>query len=156
MQKTLISPVVTTVTLSEDRDPRIFFQSRDGLYVRNSYQELIVSRALPAKAGLSLTISSFETQEDMLEKDIAKMLPFSHDFSETEVAALIAELVSCQPHGEPGVLAGNQTANLFFTSKCPVSAMWCPSDNCVWWGIVAWGEFIRFKAGTRVFSPIRS
>lgn len=140
------------VTIAEVRDPKEFYKDREGLFVFGSFEERIVQKAESVEAGREFSIDSFNLIEDAADAGIEAALPEKYLFTEGEVFAIIAELISKQPKGEEGALLNNGYANLFYTEVFVVSVRWSAGDGG--WGVDAWGRGdVGWGAGGRVFSP---
>ncbi len=131
-------------------DPKEFFQDRKGLWVWNDFKSRIVEKAESTPVGAEFKLSSFELAKDLLDEEIEAALPKSHNFTETEVSAIIASLISKQSNGESGVLLNNGYWNLFYTPAFVVGVRWFGSG----WDVDAWPrDDRRWGGGGRVFSP---
>lgn len=135
--------------IEEKHVPKEFFKDRKGLYVWSSFIN-IVEKAKETKADAKFTISSFDLTENASDEKIEKNLPKKHLFSETDVCAIVADLIEKQPKGEEGVLVNTGYANLFYTPSRVVCVYWIGGL----WRVLDWyrddGEW---RAGHRVFSP---
>ncbi len=133
----------------EEHIPSEFFKDGPGLFIWNSFKENIVRKAKSTKAGAEMNISSFDLKKDSTDEEIEKSLPEKHIFSETEVCAVIAELIENQPKGKKGILQNTGYANLFYTPSRVVLVYWRGSR----WFVGAWNRGFDWYVGLRVFSP---
>ena len=131
-------------------DPDSFFRTRKGLYVWDDFRSRVV-----AKAEQTATIPAFKhvpLPRDMNDAEIEEMLGDGHLFTETEVSALITDLISKQEGGKEGEMLNNGYANLFYTSSCVVYVYWYA--DYAEWGVHTWNRVVNeWNAGRRVFSP---
>lgn len=129
--------------------PEEFFQKRTGLYVWSDFIERIVSKAKQTKAK-TYALESYDLVRSSKDEEIESALGKKHLFSESEVCAIIAELISQQPKGEKGTLLADYNWNLFYTPSFVVHVYWDGDE----WRVYAWGRGGReWLAGRRVFSP---
>lgn len=139
------------VKVAEKHDPKEFFQDREGLYIFSGFKNNIISKAEPTEEGKEFKLSSFELTENAYDDKIEASLPEKHIFSETDVCAIVADLISKQPDGGEGVLLNNGYANLFYTPSHVVDVGWSGTDRE--WSVGAWDRDDYWVAGKRVFSP---
>lgn len=138
------------ITLKDAHDPKEFFKDRPGLYVWGSFISNIVDKAKGKKKDTKYAVSSFELTKNANDAEIEENLPKKHLFSETDVCAIVADLIEKQPKGEEGSLLNNGYANLFYTSSRVVNVDW-RGDR---WHVGGWGRDDRtWDEGGRVFSP---
>lgn len=139
-----------SITLKEKHSPKKFFKTGDGLYVWSSFDTNILKKAKETKAGAKFKLASHDLIERSTDEQIEHALPPRHIFSETDVCAVIADLISQQPKGKKGALINNGYANLFYTPSHVVGVHWCDGG----WGVVVWGrDGVGWSGGGRVFSP---
>ncbi len=137
---------------TEKRDPKEFFKDREGLSVWSSFVDRVLVKAEAVEKEREFPISFYKLLEDSDDEAIEKALPENHIFSESEVSAIIAELISKQEKGEEGNLLNNGYANLFYTPSFVVGVYWDSFDGS--WYVDAWHRGSRrWRAGRRVFSP---
>lgn len=153
--KNVLEAVVGKVTVEITgpiEAPQEFFNTRTGLFVWNDFKEKIVSKAEKVPMPFSATLNLFKLTENATDKAIENSLPEKHLFTESEVCAIITDLISKQPKGERGALLSDGNWNLFYTSSCVVGVGWGRFHGR--WGVGAWerGDG-RWGAGRRVFSP---
>ena len=130
--------------------PKDYFKTRDGLYIWSSFEDRILSKAKSIKTSKPFKLISFELKKDLSDEEIEKELPKKHIFSETDVCAVVAELINKQAKGEKGLLFNNGYANLFYTGAFVVGVRWGDDE----WGVRAWGrDGLRWYSDDRVFSP---
>jgi hypothetical protein len=153
-EKELLKVVDKKVSLKIEKefDPKDYFKTGKGLYIWSDFQERILSKVESVKAGTSLSVSSFDLKEDAVDEKIEDSLPEKHVFTESEVCAVIAELIRMQPKGEKGLLLNNGYANLFYTPAFVVGVRWSGFGGE--WGVRAWfrGDD-GWHAHDRIFSP---
>lgn len=145
-----IEKKIRVVTI-EKHVPEEFFKDGKGLYVWNNFIENIVKKAKTTEANYDLGyLGSFDLIKDSTDAEIEVSLPKKHLFSETEVCAIVATLITKQAKGQKGVLQNNGYANLFYTRSRVVYVGRGGSG----WSVRDWdrGDFEWF-AGRRVFSP---
>ncbi len=138
------------LTVSAAFDPQEYYQNRDGLYVWSAFKERTLAKAKKVKEGAKFAVSSFKLLKYATDETIENALPKKHLFSESDVCAIIAELIAKQPKGEEGILIANGYANLFYTSAFVVCVGWGGGE----WDVYAWGrDDGEWRGGRRVFSP---
>lgn len=141
-----------TVKVESDINPKEFFQDREGLMVWDDFKPRILDKAEPTKAGAEFKLMSADFAKNLLDEEIESALPKEHLFSETEVSALVASLISKQPKGEDGMLLNNGYANLFYTPAFVVGVGWGSGSSG--WGVGTWlRDHYGWSEGVRVFSP---
>lgn len=138
------------VAIVEKHIPNEFFKNREGLFVWSSFISNVVSKAKETESGAKFNLSSFELTKDATDEEIEKDLPKDHIFSETDVCAIVADLIEKQSKGEEGILLNSGYANLFYTPSHVVHVLWSGGE----WSVDVWfrgasGWFVGF----RVFSP---
>lgn len=145
----------TAVKPESPVDPKEFFQKKKGLYVWSDFTDRIVDKAEPIALG-ELAIEGFKiettSKDEQIEEAIQTFERVSdHVFSESQVCAVVAELISKQPEGEEGVLLNTGYSNLFYTPSFVVGVGWIDGG----WGVDAWlrGGGAWVSEG-RVFSPV--
>lgn len=152
-KETILKSVEKKIKLitSEKHFPKEFFQNRKGLYVWNSFFDNIVKNAKTTEANYDFGyLSSFDFKKYTTDEQTEKALPKKHIFSETEVCAVIANLIEKQPKGEEGVLQNNGYFNLFYTPSHVVGVCWSGDE----WDVGGWSrDFLSWDEGRRIFSP---
>lgn len=147
---TVIEPKIVLET-EKDFDPKEFFKDRTGLFVSSSFENRILPKAdtlLPFKINLA----SFKLLERAADSQIEEELPKDHLFTETEVCAIIADLIEKQSKGEEGILLNDGSWNLFYTESCVVHVHWRRFHGA--WHVGTWDrDGSQWGAGERVFSP---
>lgn len=134
---------------SSRHDPQGFFRNREGLYIWSSFESRVLSKADSTEKE-TVVIDSYDLIRNASDKTIENELPEKHIFTETEVCALIAGLISHQAAGEEGTLLTNGYSNIFYTPSCVVGVHRVGGG----WHVRAWGRGGRgWRAGYRVFSP---
>lgn len=153
--KSILKEVEKVIKLktSEAFNPQEFYKgNRKGLYIWSDFRERILPKAKLTKKGASFEIASSDLAEYANDEQIEKSLPKRHLFSESEVSAIIAELIAKQPNGEKGDLVNTGRANLFYTKAFVVSVIWRGFGGV--WRVYAWHRGSGgWSAGRRVFSP---
>ncbi len=137
------------VEMGKDLMPTDFFKDRKGLSISYYFNNNISSKAKETKKGTKFSLNSFNLKKDSTDEEIEKDLPKKHIFSETEVCAIIAELIENKSEGKDGPLLDNGYVNLFYTPSRVVSVIWVVGV----WGVFDWGRGSRWSQGRRVFSP---
>ena len=112
------------VEIAQEFLPKDFFQSRDGLYVTSDFQNRIVEKASAVPAGSEYTTTPWDLILAANDATIESALPETHIFSESDVCAIIADLISKQPKGEEGALMIDGSWNLFYTPDFVVYVRW--------------------------------
>lgn len=118
------------IVIAKMHEPKEFFKDRKGLYVWGSFIENILSKAKPTKAKTKFNIASFDLVESASDENIEKSLPKKHLFSETDVCAIIADLIEKQSKGQKGILVNTGYANLFYTKSRVVSVGLVATGMC--------------------------
>ena len=148
----VFAPTSAVVTLTERHDPDAFFKTRSGLWVSDSFLDLVVTKAKPTEAGQSLTAKPQTLGRDASDAEIEAELGRAHLFDESALCALIAGLIIAQPEGKVGPLLNNGYANLLFLPSCVVVVRWDTVSHE--WSVLAWQRSVdRWRAGRPVFSP---
>lgn len=151
--KTVLELLEKEVVLKTESEfnPEDFFKTRDGLYIWSGFNE-ILKKAEKVLAGTEFHVSSLKLVEDANDATIESTLPSQHIFSESDVCAVIAELVQTQSKGEDGLLLNNGYANIFYTPTLVVDVSWSGFSGS--WGVGAWSRRGHsWFGGYRVFSP---
>jgi len=140
-----------TVKLTEPHDPSAFYQTRSGLYVWEDFQSLIVAKAKRSDTGTSFKLGRAVLMRDLTDQEIEVAIPKEHLFEETQVSAIIANLIAKQANGKDGVLLNNGFANLFYTGSCVAHVYW--SADTREWDVGTWDrDGSGWCAGKQVFS----
>lgn len=150
----ILKPVEKKITIATKAkfDPKEYYKTRDGLYVWSNFGDRILEKTSPLKAAKNISIASYELVRSGSDEMIEKALPKKHIFDESEVCAIIAEMIAKQPKGEEGDLLNTGYANLFYTEAFVVHVYWYSYDRH--WGVLTWGRGDGdWDAGGRVFSP---
>lgn len=138
------------VAVKKPIDPKEFFNTRTGLYVWEGFKTRIVSKAEKSKAQ-TYTLASFDLVRTSKDEEIEEALGEKHFFSETDVCAIIAELIAAQPKGKKGKMITTGYANLFYTGSFVVRVGWNAGGGE--WLVVTWDrDDDGWSSGNRVFS----
>jgi len=130
-------------------EPQEFFQTGNNLYVYDDFKSCILKNAKRSYEK-SYSLESFDLERRSSDEEIEEVLGKDHLFSETDVCAIVAELISKQSKGQKGTLQHNGYANLFYTKSFVVAVRWRGSH----WGVYAWDrDEDGWYSGGRVFSP---
>lgn len=133
-------------------DPKEFFVTGDGLYVDSDFTSRILEKALPVVAGTEYKLTAGDLSVAANDATIESALPENHTFSESDVAAIIADLIAKQPKGIAGVLKNDGSWNIFYTPAFVVRVRWHSFNER--WFVDAWDRGgHRCIGGLRVFSP---
>ncbi len=137
--------------LTEVRNPSDV-KTGNGLYVWSSFKDRIISKAETVEAGKEFSITFQDILVRATDEEIEADLSKNHVFSESDVCAVILELISKQSQGSEGKLLNNGYANLFYTPSFVVHVFWSSVGGE--WGVSAWPrDDDGWGAGSRVFSP---
>ena len=140
-----------TITLTQDHNPNEFFQTRPGLWVSDDFRRLVRAKAQPNKAGTSLKLNRAKLAKNLTDSEIEATLPVTHVFTEAEVCAVVATLITEQSEGQEGTLLNNGYANLFYTASCVVDVYWNADDRR--WNVSTWThDDNQWSAENQVFS----
>lgn len=132
--------------------PSVFFKTDKGLYVDSDFTSRIVNKASSVDADTEYEITSLNLRLSANDATIESALPEKHIFSETEVSAIVGNLIENQPEGKEGTLLNDGSWNIFYTPDFVVSVRWNSSSSH--WFVLAWrrGDDV-WHGGYRVFSP---
>jgi hypothetical protein len=134
-----------SVTISERRDPDVYYRTRPGLYVYGDFRDRVVSKAKSVEAGTIFKVNEDELGETLNDEQIENGLPKKHLFDESAVGAVIAEMI------ESGQF-DKKCFYLLYTQSCVVHVLWYSDDRG--WGVSTWHRAgHRWYAGDRVLSP---
>ena len=141
------------VVIDNPIEPKKFFVNRKGLYVWSGFTEKIIERGKATKIEKgSHAIESLDLVTSATDEQIELSLDNKNVFSESDAAALIAEMIARQPNGEDGELLTSGDVNLFYTPACVVYVLWRAGGGE--WRVFAWDRDDNWwRAGRRVFSP---
>lgn len=150
MQKVLEKRDTFSFKVETPVQPNDFFQDREGLSVWTDFKERVLSKAKAIEAGKEFRILPGDLLTRTIDAIIESALPEEHLFSESDVCAIIAELITKQPKGEEGVLKNDGYSNLFYTPSFVVSVCWDVSR----WYVATWDRGDSdWNGAYRVFSP---
>lgn len=151
-KETVLEVTGEKITLKSEKafEPKEYYKNRKGLYVFFSFKESILKKAESTRAGKEFSVSAFTIKKNATDKQIEADLVVDHNFNESDVCAVIAELIAKQLKGKDGALLINGNWNLFYTSAFVVDVYWNGDE----WYVRTWKrDVIRWHAGYRVFSP---
>lgn len=133
-------------------DPSEFFKTRSGLYVFSDFPDRILSKAKAVEAGTEFKLQEYKLTAWATDEQIEAELPKDHLFDESEVCAIIADLIAKQEGGKEGTLDATGNWNLFYTPAFVVSVYWYAGR--AEWNVLTWhrGDY-EWDADDRVFSP---
>lgn len=133
-------------------DHDFFFRARSGLYVSDSFRNLVVAKTFPSAESRAILTKTQKLSCNMTDEKIEKMLGNGHIFNETALCDTLAEMLQKQWGGKGGRLLNNGYANLFYTTSCVVSVHWYAGG--AGWSVDTWerGDY-EWDAGDQVFSP---
>lgn len=132
--------------------PSVFFKTDKGLYVDSDFTSRIVNKASSVDADTEYEITSLNLRLSANDATIESALPEKHIFSETEVSAIVGNLIENQPEGKEGTLLNDGSWNIFYTPDFVVSVDW--HSNSSDWYVRAWyRDGDDWSGGLRVFSP---
>lgn len=157
MAKTSVfAPDYVTITLEKEHRPDEFYQNRQGLWVSDSFKQLVVVKAQPTGAGMSFKLKLRPLGRNAIDREIEEELEEmlgkgKHLFDETQVSVMFACLIEGQPNGEGGPLLNNGYANLCYLPSSVVLVSWHSGHHE--WHVSTWErDDIRWDAGSQVFS----
>lgn len=140
-----------TVETPKDFKPDEFFKSGDNLYVSSDFTNSVVKKSAEPFAE-SRDVSSWKLLVSANDATIESALQEEHIFSENEVSAILASLISKQLKGEDGTLLNDGSWNLFYTPEFVVCVRWDSASRR--WRVNAWGrDDGAWGGGFRVFAP---
>lgn len=138
------------IKVPKDFNPKKFFVDREGLYIWSGFKERILATTPEVTKWGAISVSSFDLKDYATDAQIEKALPKDHIFKESDVCAVIADLIGKQTKGETGSLVNTGRANLFYTTAFVVSVDWYGGA----WYVYAWDrDDDEWSAVYRVFSP---
>jgi hypothetical protein len=144
--------VLGLAPLSLRYDPDKFFRTRPGLWVSDSFRNLVVAKTSPSVKGRAVVNKSIMLESHMLDTGIEEMLGEGHIFTEDQLCDFLAKMIEEQKGGEEGRLLNNGHANIFYLASCVVGVGW--SRGRREWDVGAWyRDDGRWDAGGRIFSP---
>lgn len=134
-----------TLTISERRDPDVYYRTREGLWIYGGFRDLVVAKAKPVEPGTTFKVDEDELGETLTDEEIEAALPKNHLFDESAGSAIVAEMIETEQLDKNCVY-------LLYTSSCVVLVGW--DAGLSEWDVLAWyrgGH--RWSAGARVLSP---
>jgi len=144
-ERRLISLAPITITLTQDHNPNEFYQTRPGLWVSGNFRTRVVDKAKPSKAGTTFKLNRVELAKDLTNSEIEAALPQDHFFDESQVCAIVDNLVS-RPGDE------KNEYYLLYTASRVVSVDWYAGNRK--WSVSTWTrDDDRWSAVSQVFSP---
>jgi hypothetical protein len=140
-----------TVALTTPHDPAAFYQTRAGLCVSRHYRDRIVQKATPTQSASPVTLKRLVLERDASDKYIEAKLGANHEFTESEICWIVAEMIGKQKDGEAGDLDNTGHVNLFYTTSGFVLLFWLGDDRG--WLVDSWGPGgDAWNGGGSVFS----
>lgn len=140
------------IVVPENFSPKDFFVTKDGLFIYSDFNERILDKATEVSAGTEYSLTSGTLLTSANDAMIESALLEDHDFSESDVCAIVSELIKKQPAGEEGALKTDGSWNIFYTPAFVVVVYWYARGR--FWRVFAWlrsgGGWL---GGGRVFSP---
>lgn len=132
--------------------PSVFFKTDKGLYVDSDFTSRIVNKASSVDADTEYEITSLNLRLSANDATIESALPEKHIFSETEVSAIVGNLIENQPEGKEGTLLNDGSWNIFYTPDFVVLVRWDSGSSR--WDVGTWYRHDGgWGGGSRVFSP---
>ena len=129
-----------------------FFQTREGLWVSDSFRNLVVAKTLPSTENWSVATKSKILDRNMTDEKIEEMLGDEHIFDEGVLCDTLAGMIQKQWGGKSGKLLNSGHPNIFYLGSCVVFVRWY-ADRAEW-RVRAWGRGgLEWRAGDQVFSP---
>ncbi|MDP2642089.1 MAG: hypothetical protein Q8P21_02255 [bacterium] len=148
----VFAPSTASVRFDNPFVPSEFFQNRPGLWVSESFRNLVVAKAQPTEAGKTFVVKPQVLGRDATDAEIEDELGGKHLLDETAAAAVVAGLITAQPNEEALPLLNNGNANILYLFSCVVSMDW-DADSREWNVNAFRRDGARWFAGYRVFSP---
>lgn len=140
------------IVVPENFSPKDFFITGDGLYVSSDFTSRILDKTTEVQAGTEYNLTSGTLFMSATDATIESALLDNHNFSESDVCAIVSELIKKQPAGEEGALKIDGSWNLFYTPAFVVGVDWRASGRR--WSVGAWDRYGDGWGGDRrVFSP---
>jgi len=141
-----------TLTLRSDIDPNLFFQTRrPGLFVWWQFRKKVAEYAQFSRAGKTYKIGSIDLgQVPLNEEEIIRMIP-GRLFGDTQICAIMAQLISLQQNGEKGALLTGDGLNLFYTYTCKASLTWGGSEKTWYLYSTHVPDRTRYSFNRRIF-----
>lgn len=149
----ILDPIDTlNLKIGKPVDPKEFFKTGPGIYVWSDFISRIVEKAQTVEVNSEYKIDSWKLESSATDEQIEQSLESGHIFSESEVAAIVAELISKQSKGKDGALQNNGYSNLFYTPNFVVGVHWGAESGR--WRVSSWPRRGRdWRVDDRVFSP---
>jgi hypothetical protein len=138
LRAALVAKGTVSVALSKPHTPADFYRDRAGLYVYSDFLRRVVAQAMPTQSASPATLRRFVLDRDVSDKDIEDGLGANHNFSESEVCWIVAEMIGKQEGGKAGDLDNTGKANLFYTPSFVVYVYWYRGDRE--WNVLTWGR----------------
>ncbi len=143
----LLNADVFVGPLEKPFDPHVFYKTRKGLYVWDSFRERILPGEKPIGTAEETKLAGFDLARNAYDREIKAELSASHEVELWQIAALIEK----QKNGEDGPLLNNGYANLFYARGFVVSVHWDGDDRK--WNVNDWKpDDDGWGRGSRVFS----
>lgn len=132
-------------------DINAFFQTREGLWVSDSFCKLVVAKVSPGGDRV-VAAKGQKLDRNMNDEKIEEMLGNGHVFDGDVLCHTLAKMIQNQWGGKSGQLLNNGYANLFYLSSCVVHVYWRAVDRR--WYVDAWERGgHEWRAVNQVFSP---
>lgn len=134
-----------------------FFQTSQGLYVSNSFRDIVVASALKVESAPELSVSVFTLTQQATDKQIKSELPEGHVFEDSSIFCYhLAELIKAQVGGREGMLLNNGSATIFCVQTMnevfAVIVRWSSANDRKWNVYAGRLGGRAWIAGDRVFS----
>jgi len=141
------------IVVGEKRVPETFFQDRKGFWVYGGFLNRIAELAETTCAGaaFALDFNEITAKNGATDVQIETVLGGRNIFTETQVCAIIAEMISRQNGGREGVLLNNGYPNLFYTPSLVVDVRCVGSRE--WHVSSSERDDDEWDLGSRVFVP---
>lgn len=149
----ILEPINTGIEISIEKpvDPSEFFKTSDDFYVSSDFTNHIIAKATKVEQDTKYSVDSWSLETRSDDAQIEQALE-SRTFEESEVCAVIADLISKQPKGKEGILQNNGYSNLFYTKDFVVYVFWSADGG--YWSVHAWYRGGgAWRVSYRVFSP---
>ncbi|MCA9328441.1 hypothetical protein KC959_01605 [Candidatus Saccharibacteria bacterium] len=155
--ETRLTSLTSLGVASNTVNPHDFFQTREGLWTSNNFNDYILSGLSKKKVSVNeMVVGYADLAQSANDAEIGSELPEGYVFEDVDTfLAHLATLIEGQWGGKEGTLLNNGYANIFYVKVngevFAVSVDW--SADYRWWGCSAYrpGGY-RWRAGDRAFS----